>query len=210
LIVTTHIPVNYWYGNTVTAVTVLRPGQTTPQTVTINGDPAATEVIGTDGADGAVTGPDGTVAVTTYTGGDPIPPIGCDRTTGQCEFDGWPGEPFFTTLTVLRPGETTPQSMTVAGRPVSNAPAIRGDGTVVEISRTGTGTFDDPYRTTVMVLSPGQPPTSFVLDGSPIGGPVWLPDGRISQAVRLPDANGGHERYSVSVISVAEPATSVL
>jgi hypothetical protein len=140
-----------------TTVTVLRDGETIPTTATVTGrqnTPNRTLV-----------GADGTVALTTYTG------------------SGSAGDPYQTTVTVLRPGETTPNTATVTGLPADGT-QVGADGTVAQTTRTGSGTPANPYQTTVTVLRPGETtPTTTTFTGSalPVGlgadGTVVLPTG---------------------------------
>ena len=185
-------------------VTVLRPGVTTPTTATVAGVPSGDVELGADG----------TVALTTYTGtgrrGGPVPEHGdgtaprrnhphhrhrhrllVRQCAGGCRRHGGADH----RLRVGQRGGPVPDhgdgtapsaiatTMTLAGAPPSGA-QVGDDGTVALATYTGTGGSDDPYRTTLTVLRPGEitPTATATVTGYAAGGVQVAADGTAALA----------------------------
>jgi YVTN family beta-propeller protein/VCBS repeat-containing protein len=143
-------------------------GSTQTITVTVPIDPtvAVTHSISSEPIDNlhSVTpGSDGTVAITSVTG------------------SGAEGDPYSTTVTVLRAGQTTPTTHVISVNGYSQDGAlVAADGTVALATSTGSGTEDDPYQMSVMVLRDGENPTTTTVTGLPSGTLVVGADGTVA------------------------------
>jgi hypothetical protein len=159
-------------GLTQTTLTVLRPDQITPDTATVTGLPARSAL--TPGS--AAVGPDGTVALATR---NPYP-----NTNGEQE----------TTLTVLRPGQTTPDTTVITG--YADEPAVVGtNGTIAIVTRSSTG------QNTITVLRPGQTaPSTAAVPGTPARPPVVGADGTVAVTTYFRTGTGGDDLYTVVTV----------
>ncbi|MCV7281358.1 hypothetical protein H7J88_17105 [Mycolicibacterium flavescens] len=107
--------------------------------------------------------PDGTVVLNALTG-----PSG-----------GWYRE-----YVVLRSG-ADPVSIPITDVPGSTA-AIGADGTFAVVTSRGVGTVEDPTRTEIIVLRPGQVnPTPYSAPGSPRGAPIVGADGTVAVVAQI-------------------------
>ena len=137
-----------------TTVVMLRPG-VEPLTVSVDGVPA----------DEVVVGADGTAYQTVVSG------------------SGTTDDPYGTTVVVLRPGVGPVITAPVYGRPYGGRVVVGADGTAYQTVVSGSGTTDDPYGTTVVVLRPGAEPLTVSADGYPNDAVVVGADGTAYQTV---------------------------
>lgn len=164
-----------------TTVTVLRPGASVPISVTIDG------TIADESSDTARVGADGTVAVTTFTG------------------SGGTADPYKSTVTVLRPGTSTPLTTTVIGQ--STGPAsVSANGTVTFITYTRTGA--DLYQVTVTELRPGtSTPTMTTVNAESVGASQVGADGTVA-LITAATGSGSAEDPDQTTVVVLRPGNS--
>lgn len=154
----------------VTTVTVLRPGEPVPDTATLDGIATGAPQVSTDGAvvQSAYTATESTFVMLlpgestsiVETGpGYRYAVLGDDGTVALATTPGV--SPQVSTVSVLRPGDSSPEVVTIANS--LQEMQVGPDGTVAVTSLEGSGTVADPYVTTLTVARPGDAPVSVTL-----------------------------------------------
>jgi hypothetical protein len=212
-----------------------RSGDTATSTVTVHVQPPVTVTTtslppaGTTRIEDVLLGADGTVVHTSTTGGtgpaDPIhttvdvvhpsgeittvnatgapsggPVIGVDGTAAQStSTDG------ATYLAVIHPSGSVTTSA-VNGSPIGDV-VIGADGTTAQTTRSGAGTDENPYLTTITVIHPSGTTTTMTLASTPYGGAAVSAQGYTAQTTTT---GGGDSGDPITThLTIIDPAGNI-